>query len=130
MSTRESGGSPRKIPEGAASRPDRLNVGVSATPEMLSRERRALEVLVRRAVIALGQRCALAGLALSRGRPAPCDPAVECARLELLLDEADRRADALGDRPGDLRLCRDREKAPDVLEQCPVGLREIVRVSG
>src|SRR6188472_2293391 len=72
---------------------------------------RVLEMLVRRAVVATGKRRALTGLALSRGRVAPCNPAVEEAGLDLLLDEGRRRADAFLDRPGDLRLCRDREVA-------------------
>ena len=36
--------------------------------------------------------------------------------------------DALLHGPGDLRLHRDREVAPDVLEERPVGLREVERI--
>ena len=52
---------------------------------------RALEVLVRRAVVALRQRRALARLALARRRLAAGDAAVERAGLDLLVDELDRR---------------------------------------
>src|SRR3954452_7385969 len=90
----------------------------------------ALEMLVRRAVVALRQRRALAGLALARRRAAAGDAAVEGARLDLALDEPDRRRDALAHGPGDLRLARDREVAADVLEERPVGLREVERVLG
>ena len=55
---------------------------------------------------------------------------VERAGLDLLLDEADRGIDALVDRPGDLRLHGDREVAPDVLEERPVRLGEVVRICG
>src|SRR4051794_22558126 len=90
---------------------------------MLSRDFGALEVLVRRAVVALGQRRALARLALPRRRAAARDAAVERARFDLLLDERDRGSHALLHRPGDLRLRRDREVPPDVLEERPVGAR-------
>src|SRR4051812_47591133 len=56
---------------------------------------RALEMLVRRAVVALGERRPLAGLALAGRRAAAGDAAVERAGLDLLLDEADCGADAL-----------------------------------
>ena len=56
--------------------------------------------------------------------------AVERARLDLLLDVADRRADSLRDRPVDLRLVGDREVAADVLEERPVGPREVARILG
>src|SRR5687768_17147101 len=94
----------------------------------LGGERAALEMLVRGAVVPLGEGRALARLSLAGGRAAACDPAVERSRLELLLDEADRGADPLGDRPGHLRLRRDREVAANVLEQGPVGLREVMRI--
>src|SRR5438067_619239 len=90
----------------------------------------ALEVLVRGAVVALGERCALARLALARGCPAAGDPAVERARFDLALDERDRCGHAFPDRPGDLSLARDREVAADVLEERPVGLGEVERVLG
>src|SRR3954467_11222805 len=90
----------------------------------------ALEVLMRRAVVALRQRCPLTRLALAGRRAAPSDAAVERSRLDLLLDEADRRLDALGHGPGDLRLHGDREVAADVLEQGAIRLREVVRVGG
>src|SRR5215212_7336440 len=86
---------------------------------------RALEVLVARAVVALGQRRALARLPLARRRPAARDAAIERSGLDLLLDECDRRRDAFLHGPGDLRLRRDREVAPDVLEERAVGLGEI-----
>src|SRR5512144_789935 len=95
----------------------------------LGSERRArFEVLVRRAVVAVRKRRALAGLALAGRRLAAGDTAVERSGLDLLLDERDRGSDALAHRPGDLRLCRDREVAADVLEQRPVGAREVLRI--
>jgi hypothetical protein len=87
-------------------------------------------VLVRRAVVALRQRRALAGLALARRRAAAGDPAVERSGLDLLLDERRRRGHAGLHGPCDLRLRRDREVAPDVLEERPVRLREIERIAG
>src|SRR5438034_1258674 len=87
-------------------------------------------MLVRGAVVPIGQRCALARLALPRGRPAARDAAVEGARLDLALDERDRRCNALADGPGHLRLAGDREVAADVLEERPVGLGEVERVFG
>src|SRR5581483_9439488 len=90
----------------------------------------AFEVLVRRAVVAVRQRRALARLALARRRAAAGDAAVERAGLDLLLDEGDGRADALAHRPGDLRLRGDREVAADVLEEGPVGLGEVLRILG
>src|SRR5207247_2418569 len=71
----------------------------------------ALEVLVRRTVVALRQRGALARLALARRRPAAGHTAVERTGLDLALDERDRGRDALAHRPGDLRLACDREVA-------------------
>src|SRR5690242_20868107 len=87
-------------------------------------------MLVRRAVLALGQRRALAGLALAGRRAAAGDAAVERAGLDLLLDEAHRGADALAHGPGDLRLRGDREVAANVLEKRPIRLGEVLRVSG
>src|SRR4051812_26654524 len=75
----------------------------------LRRSLAALEVLVRRAVVAFRQRRALAGLALACGRAASGDAAVERPGLDLLLDEADRGLDALRHGPGHLRLHGDRE---------------------
>ena len=83
---------------------------------------------MRRAVVALRQRRALAGLALAGRRAAAGDAAVERAGLELLLDEADRGADAFLHGPGHLRLRGDREEAANVLEKGAIGLGEIVRV--
>src|SRR6187200_2187358 len=83
-------------------------------------QRRALEMLVRRAVVAAGQRRALAGLTLTRRRLAPADPAVEQTRLELGLDEPDRGGDALLHGPRHVSLRGDREVAADVVEQRPV----------
>src|SRR5438045_1154822 len=74
---------------------------------------RALEMLVRRAVVALRQRRALAGLALAGRRLAAGDASVERAGLDLLVDELDGRVHAFLDRPAHLRLVRDREVAPD-----------------
>src|SRR5918911_4491438 len=85
-------------------------------------------MLMRRAVLAVRQRRPLARLALARGRAAARDAAVERAGLDLRLDERDGRRDALRHRPRDLRLRRDREVAADVLEERPLGLREVERV--
>src|SRR5579884_4067294 len=87
-----------------------------------------LEVLVRRAVVAVGQRRPLARLALARGRATAGDAAVEQPRLDLLLDEVHRRRHSLLHGPGHLRLGGDREVAADVLEQGAIGLREVERV--
>src|SRR5262249_57436305 len=87
-----------------------------------------LEVLVRGAVVALGERSPLARLALACRGPAAGDPAVEQARLDLLLGEIDRSLHALVDRPRDLRLRGDGEEAPDVLEQGPRWLGGVERV--
>src|SRR5437867_7122958 len=88
-------------------------------------DRALLEMLVRGAVVAPGERRALARLALARRRPAAGNAAVEQARLDLLLDEVDCGLHALLHRPCDLRLRGDGEMAPDVLEQRPVGLRKV-----
>src|SRR4051812_28897714 len=87
-------------------------------------------MLVRWAVVALRQRRGLGGLAPARRRPAAGDAAVERSGLDLALDERDRRGDALAHRPRNLRLAGDREVAPDVLEESPVGLGEVERVLG
>src|SRR5260221_5197239 len=100
----------------------------SACSSQLSRGLGALEMVMRRAVVAVRQRRALTGLALARRCAAAGDPAVERTGLDLLLDEAHRGIDSLVHRPGDLRLHRDREVAPDVLEERLVGLGEIVRI--
>src|SRR3954451_6320853 len=92
--------------------------------------RRRFEVLVRGAVLALGERRALAGLALAGRRAAAGDPAVERTRLDLRLDELDRGTDPLGHGPGDLRLLRDGEVTADVLEECLVGAGEVARILG
>src|SRR6187431_1394082 len=89
-----------------------------------------LEVLVRRAVVPSRQRRPLAGLALACRRVAARDPAIQEPGLDLLLDEARRRADPFTDGPGDLRLCRDREVASDVSEKRPVGPSEVLGVLG
>ncbi len=88
------------------------------------------EVLVRRAVVPLGQRRALARLALASCRAAARDAAVERARLDLLFDESHCRRDALAHCPGDLRLRGDGEVAANVLEKRPVRLGEVERVPG
>src|SRR5207253_7405809 len=102
----------------------------ATTSELRGDARARLEVLVRRAVVAVGQRRALARLALARGGAAAGDAAVEGAGLDLALDERDRRGDALAHRPRDLRLAGDREVAADVLEERAVGLGEVERVLG
>src|SRR5436190_20038333 len=88
----------------------------------------SIEVLVRRAVVAVRQGRALAWLAFARGRAAAGDAAVEGAGLDLLLDEGDRGGHSLVHRPGHLRLARDREVAADVLEERLVRPCEIVRI--
>src|SRR6476619_6949919 len=90
----------------------------------------ALEVLMRGAVVAVRQRCPLAGLALAGRRTATGDTAVERSSLDLLFDEADGGLDTLGHGPGDLRLHGDREVAADVLEEGAIRLREVVRIGG
>src|SRR5512132_4586940 len=85
-------------------------------------------MLVRRAVVAVGQWGALARLALARRRAAARDTAVERTCLDLRLDERACGGDSLAHSPGDLRLRGDREVAPDVLEEGPLGLREVERV--
>src|SRR3954468_2429539 len=88
----------------------------------------AFEVLVARAVVALGERRPLARLALAGGGAAAGDAAVERALLDLLLDERARGIDSLRHRPGDLRLHRDREVAPNVLEKRTVRFCEVLRI--
>src|SRR5581483_3693380 len=90
----------------------------------------AFEVLVRRAVVAVRKRRALARLALARRCAAAGDAAVERAGLDLLLDEADGCADALRHRPRDLCLDGDREIASDVAEERSIRLGEVVRIGG
>src|SRR5258708_4164473 len=90
----------------------------------------AFEMLVGGAVVAFGQRCALAGLALARGRVAVGDAPLERAGLDLLLDEEDCRADPFVYGPGNLSLNGDRKVATDVLEKGTIRLREVVRVGG
>src|SRR3954454_12814866 len=89
-----------------------------------------LEVLMRGAVLALGKRRALARLALAGRGAAAGDPAVERARLDLMLDVRDGRADPLGDRPVDPGLRRDGEVAADVLEERALRLREVAWILG
>src|SRR6476660_9917178 len=96
----------------------------------LRRSLAALEVLMRRAVVAVRQRCPLARLALAGRRTATGDAAVERSSLDLLFDEADGGLDPLGHGPGDLRLHGDREVAADVLEEGAIRLREVVRIGG
>src|SRR5262249_49918813 len=79
--------------------------------------RALLQVLVRRAVVAVGQRRALARLALARRGPAARHSAVEGTCLDLLLDEGAGGADHLVHGPGHLCLGRDGEVPPDVLEE-------------
>src|SRR5664279_3349805 len=89
-----------------------------------------LEVLMRRAVITVGKRCALAGLALAGRRLTTRDSAVESTGLDLLLNELAGRADSLLHRPTDLRLHSDRVVTADVLEEGTIGLGEVVRIGG
>src|SRR5262245_178311 len=56
------------------------------------------------------------------------DAAFERAGLDLLLDELDRRCDAVAHGPLHLSLDGDREVAPNVLEQRLVRVREVVWV--
>ena len=100
----------------------------SATREGSGGDCVALEVLVRRAVVALGERRALARLPLAGRRAAPSDTAVESARLDLLLDVGGRGGDPLVDGPCDLGLAGDREVAADVLEEGAGRVREIERI--
>src|SRR5262245_40817899 len=90
--------------------------------------RGVLEVLMRRAVVATGKRRALARLALPGRRMTAGDPAVEEARLDLLLDERRRGADAFAHRPGHLRLGPDGEVPTNVREERTVGPCEVVRI--
>src|SRR5215204_4195480 len=90
----------------------------------------AFQVLVRRAVVALGERRALARLALARRRVAARNAAVERAGLDLLLDERHRGGHALVYGPGHLGLRGDREVAPNVLEAGPLGPGEVLRNAG
>jgi hypothetical protein len=78
--------------------------------------RSLLEVLVRRAVVATGERRPLARLPLAGRRMATRDAPVEKSCFDLLLDERSRGSDAFAHRPRDLRLRRDREVPPDVRE--------------
>src|SRR5262249_4116191 len=64
--------------------------GQAETGDDLSGDFGALEVLVRRAVVPLGEGRALARLPFPRRRPAARDAAVERTCLDLLLDESDR----------------------------------------
>src|SRR5215203_821270 len=82
------------------------------------------------AIVALGQRRALARLPLARGRPAARNAAVERAGLDLLLDERDRGSDSLAHGPGHLGLCGDREVAANVLEKGAIRLGEVLGISG
>src|SRR5919197_2148516 len=100
----------------------------STRERRLSGGGRRFEVLVGGAVLAVGQRCALARLALAGRRATARDTAVEGAGLDLGLDELDCGADALAHGPRDLRLAGDGEVAPDVLEERSVGVREVARV--
>src|SRR3954452_4726127 len=83
---------------------------------------------MRRAVIAFREGRALARLAFARRRAAAGDAAVERAGLDLLFDERHRGGDPFVNGPGHLGLHRDREVAPDVLEERLVGLGEIQRI--
>src|SRR5215831_12577068 len=84
------------------------------------------QVLVRRAVLAIGQRRALARLALARGCLAAGDTLT--ATLDLLQDVRHGLGDVAVDRVVDPRLVRDREEVPDLVEQALAGLREVVGI--
>jgi len=85
---------------------------------------------VRGAILALGERRALARLTLASRRAAAGNAAVERAGLDLRLDEVDRGSDPLGHGPGDLRLLRDGEIAADVLEERLVRALEVAGILG
>src|SRR5688572_22456422 len=89
-----------------------------------------LEMLVRRAVVATGERRPLARLSLAGSRVAAGDPTVQEPRLDLLLDERRGGAESFLHRPGDLRLRGDREVTPDVRKERAVGACEVVRILG
>src|SRR5919204_2638048 len=74
-----------------AKRPGAHGGTAGARPKRSGGDLAALEVLVRRAVVALGEGRALARLPLTGRRPAPRDAAVQRAGLDLLLDERRRR---------------------------------------
>src|SRR6267142_4360827 len=92
--------------------------------------RAGLEMLVRRTVVALGERRALTRLALARRCATARNTTVEGSGFDLRLDERAGRSDSLADRPGDLGLGRDWEIAPDVLKERSFGLRKVQRVGG
>src|SRR5580704_2247146 len=100
----------------------------ATSPGESGRHGRTLEMLVGWAVVPLRQRRTLARLALPRRRMAVGGSPLEGPRLDLLVDELDRRLDAVGHGPGDLGLHGDREVPPDVLEQRPVGPCEVVGI--
>ncbi len=85
---------------------------------------------MRRAVITVGKRCALAGLALAGCRLATRYATIESTGLDLLLNELAGRADSLLYCPADLRLHGDRVVATNVLEEGTIGLGEVVRIGG
>jgi len=85
-------------------------------------------MLVRRAIVALWERRALARLPFACRGAAARDASVEHARLDLLLDERDRGCHAFLHCPRHLGLRGDREVAANVLEEGPVRLGEIERI--
>ena len=85
-----------------------------------------VEMRVRRAVLALGHRAALARLALARERAAA--PEQVAAPLELGLGRLDDARDHFVYCDVDACLLRDREVAPDLLEQAARRAREVAGV--
>ena len=85
-----------------------------------------VQMRVRRAVLALGHRAALARLALARERAAAAEQIA--ATLELGLGGLDDARDDLIDRDVHARLLRDREVAPDLLEEAARRAGEVAGV--
>ena len=85
-----------------------------------------VEMRMRRAVLALGHRAALAGLALARERAAAAEQVA--ASLQLRLGGLDDARDDLVDCDVHARLLRDREVAPDLLEQAARRAGEIAGI--
>ena len=87
-----------------------------------------VEMRMRRAVLALGHRAALARLALARERTAAAEQVA--AALELRLGGLDDARDHLVHRHVHACLLRDREVAPDLLEQAARRAREVAGIGG
>src|SRR5205807_8166345 len=85
---------PRPAPASLGRRGEPIRPRVA---ERSGRSLAALEMLMRRAVVAIWQRRALAGFALAGRRAAASDATVERAGLDLLFDEAHGRVHPLRD---------------------------------